>query len=268
MSLLTAFFKLLPTSLASAEGETVPRGTGAPRPAAMSEPSPPGMCHGAPWDFFSGVLASRRACIHGIPRPRTRRPGRFSGSPSPEARRSTFFLSLLGAFLPGCPSLPTDSDVVTDATVYELTVGTPLRDGGFAPLTESNPLELHLGFRGFIYARIVFAARGDVPDTTSGRAVFHIEGNEPVTQSLNNVTFVRRVGDVRYSSPVLLFANDVVLSSIQHRRYTLEVTLRDSRHRATARASGTVFHDTNCIDDGNGACLPRDGGTDGSGGTP
>ncbi len=145
---------------------------------------------------------------------------------------------------------------------YDVSVGLPAGDAGYAPIQTGDPLPIRVGFQGFTFARVVFAARGDVPAIASGRTVLTIDGVEPIRQNLTNIDFTTRPDGVFYSSPVMVFANDIVGAAVHGRNYRLDVTFTDGNRRAAGTIAGTVFYDSLCIDDGYGGCLPPDGGAD------
>ncbi len=167
----------------------------------------------------------------------------------------------LALALPACGT-PMQTDASHDVTMFALSIGRPSGDGGFTEFGETVPLELFLGFQGFKYARVTLRVPIDAPLSTSGRSRLTIDGVEPLSQNYAQIQFLNVQGDSRWSGPVMVFVNDLLLPTVTGRHYVLEVFLRDGDRVASGRVAGTLYYDAECIDDGNGACVPRDASQD------
>ncbi len=169
------------------------------------------------------------------------------------------FALLSGAL--GCSeNSPSTADATVDAAPYTLTILQALPDGGTAPISDDASVEIFLGFQGFQYLQIALAAEGAVPDQTQGHARLSVAGGDPLDQVLNTVNFGPPVNGVRYVRKILVFDNDALLPALVGRSFSLSVDLSDPGHRAQASISGILWWDSHCVADGNGACLPPDGG--------
>jgi hypothetical protein len=160
----------------------------------------------------------------------------------------------------------TDTHPMADADVapipYEVTIAVPGADGGFVGFAAGDVLPMHLGFQGFVFASIVFVAHGDAPGVTPARSTLAIEGEAPIAQNYARIDFGHESNGSRYSSPVLVFANDILLRSGQRRSFELRVVLSDGRYVASSSIEGAIGFDATCIDDGDGGCAVADAEVD------
>lgn len=172
---------------------------------------------------------------------------------------------LVGSVSVGCTGLPSrDAGRDIAWSDYNVSLGLPTRDAGFVPLQPGDPLPIRVGFQGFTFARVIFVAQGDVPPVASGRTTLNIDGVDTIRQNLTNIDFAMRADGQYYSSPVMVFANDIVGPAVNGRHYQLDVNFTDGSRRAAGSVAGSVFFDSACIDDGSGGCLAPDGGADAS----
>lgn len=173
----------------------------------------------------------------------------------------TLRAALAAALFVGCGS---ENGLPDGGRSYPLELYTTNEDGGLTPMGDDTPLELRVGFQGFVFGRVALELPASAPPLESARLSLRIEGEPATRQNISYLEYQRACPDcaTQRTPPFLIFANDVAPRAVTGRRYQLEADLFDARGHASARVSGTIRWDPSCIERADGSCATADAGAD------
>lgn len=152
------------------------------------------------------------------------------------------------------------SDVVDDPDEpipFHCELGLPGEGGALQPLPEGGPVELQIGFQGFLLIELQLRATGDVPATGRLAVSVRAEDRQPVGMLRNRVE-LKKQGDGYSTGPIVVFLTPAQIGMWKSREAGLAAKIEGEGRKCVAVASGVLVDEDPCIHTGDKPICPGD----------
>ena len=158
----------------------------------------------------------------------------------------------LGSWLLACTA-PEDTAVEQDTAVelesYACELGVPDADRNFTPLTEDTPLELVLGFQGFLFVELMVRTEVTPPEHSEALMSLAADGRDPTGVSQPVTGFTTDAG-TSTTEPLLLFLPDSDVGGWTGRYADVAVKIVDAERECLVLGAGYLVDEDPCLHTG------------------
>ena len=159
----------------------------------------------------------------------------------------------LGSWVLACTA-PQDTaqeeDTAVELESYACELGVPDADRDFQPLTADTPLELVLGFQGFLFVELMVRTEAEPPEQCEALMSLAADGRDPTGVS-QPVTGFTTAGGVSTSEPLLLFLPDADVGGWTGRYADIAVKIVDAERECLVMGAGYLVDDDPCLHTGS-----------------
>ncbi len=165
-----------------------------------------------------------------------------------------------------CSRNPKPDDVdPEDKIEFQCELGVLDADGVFIPGSASTPVELDLGFQGFLSVTTHVRATGEVPRVVSVTISATVTGEEPTGDTVPLLAMNSESEGKVLSDALLIFFNNDTPTDLEQRGLELSLRLDNATHVCWVDAPFLMVDDDPCIHTGDEPICPED--TTGTGGS-
>lgn len=177
---------------------------------------------------------------------------------------SKSLIVLMGLLLTSCSpeggDEDTDTGVGPPSAEFVCEIGLSDADGAYVSAVDNDPVELILGFQGFLFLEFMVRAEAGSPSPVLVRMSMEVDGEDPFDGSQPQVALSDQADGTRVSEVINLFLpnNDISLYKDNTARVVMRLEDSASGLTCTAERYVTLIDDDPCIHTGGEPICPED----------